>query len=114
VAPSPCSAASQDARDALASSRTKDGRVIWIASTRDAEPAEERYVSPWLVDEFVDSYAGWRKESAAVRDAYETYAGQNGADRTLAFTAYQVALDREERAARAYQECAERIAGRAR
>jgi hypothetical protein len=114
VAPSPWSAASQDAGHALAPARTKDGSVIWIARTRDAERAEEHYVSPWLVEEFVDSYTGWREESAAVRDAYETYTGQNGADRTLAFMAYQAALDREERAARAYQECAERIAGPAR
>jgi uncharacterized protein YukE len=114
VAPSPRSAAPQDAPDALASARTKDGRVIWIAGTRDADSAEDRYVSPWLVDEFVDSYSGWRQESVAVRNAYETYSGQTGADRTLAFMAYQAALDREERAARAYQECAERIAGRAR
>lgn len=88
--------------------------MIWIAGTRKAEAAEERHASPWLVDEFVEGYTGWREASAAVRDAYETYAGQNGADRDLAFMAYQAALDREERAARTYQECAERIAGTAR
>jgi hypothetical protein len=83
--------------------------MIWIA----AHPAKEREVlSPWLVDEFVDSYVGWREESVAARNAYEAYTGQHGDDRALAFAAYQAALDREERAARAYQECTERIAGR--
>jgi hypothetical protein len=84
--------------------------MIWIAA---AQPAREREVcSPWLVDEFVDSYVRWREESAAARNAYEAYAGQHGDDRALAFVAYQAALDREERAARAHQECTERIAGR--
>jgi hypothetical protein len=87
--------------------------MIWIAATQDAQPAEERQpCSPWLVDEFVDSYVGWREESAAARNAYEAYAGHSGGDRALAFAVYQAALDREERAARVYQECAERIAGR--
>jgi hypothetical protein len=87
--------------------------MIWIAAARDPQPAKEREApSPWLVDEFVESYVRWREESAVARSAYEAYAGQKGADRALAFTAYHAALDREERAARVYQECAERISAR--
>jgi hypothetical protein len=68
--------------------------------------------SPWLVDEFVESYGCWRQESTAVRHAYERWAGAEAPDRTLAWTAYRAALDREDRAARAYRECAERVANR--
>jgi hypothetical protein len=68
--------------------------------------------SPWLVDEFVESYARWREESAAVRSAYEHWASAELRDRGLASTAYRAALDREEHAAHAYRECAERIADR--
>jgi hypothetical protein len=87
--------------------------VIWIALAQDAPSAKEAQVtSPWLVDEFVDRYVWWREESAAARSAYETWTSQDGGDPALAFAVYQAALDREERAARAYQECAARIAGR--
>jgi hypothetical protein len=68
--------------------------------------------SPWLVDEFVESYVRWREESAAVRSAYEEWASAERPDRAQACTVYQAALDREERAAHAYRECAERIADR--
>jgi hypothetical protein len=68
--------------------------------------------SPWLVDEFVESYARWREESVAVRTAYERWASAQHPDRALAWTAYRAALDREEHAAHAHRECAERFAGR--
>jgi hypothetical protein len=76
---------------------------------RGASRAQE---SPWRVDEFVESYACWREESAAVRSAYEQWASAESRDRALAWTAYRAALDREEEAAHAYRECAERIADR--
>jgi hypothetical protein len=89
--------------------------MIWIAGAKvswRATDNEPDVGSPALLDEFVESYVCWREESAATRSAYETYAGEeNGGNRALAFAAYQAALDREERAARVYQDCAERVAG---
>lgn len=64
----------------------------------------------WTMDEFVESYACWREESAAVRSAYDHWLSVEPRDRPLAFAAYTAALDREERAARDYGECAERVA----
>ena len=67
--------------------------------------------SPWLERDFVESYARWREESAAVRDAYERWRSAEPRDRALAWSAYRAALDREEHAADAYRVCAEWIAG---
>jgi hypothetical protein len=89
--------------------------MSWIAAIRNAPDFAVRPVgSPWLVDEFVASYVGWRAESASVREAYEHWTSKEADDPALAFAAYRAALDREEHAAQAYQECAERIAGRTR
>ena len=73
-------------------------------------PAKSPPASPWLDEESVRSYARWREESAAVRSAYEHWAGAEPRDQALAWSAYRAALDREEQAAHAYGECAERIA----
>jgi hypothetical protein len=70
--------------------------------------------SPWLVGEFVESYACWREESATVREAYERWSSAEVGDRALAWAAYGAALDREQHAADAYRECAERFADRRR
>lgn len=67
----------------------------------------------WLVDQFVDSYVCWQEEAAAVKDAFECWRGADAGERGLAFAAYRAALDREDLAARAYRDCAERITGRA-
>lgn len=89
--------------------------MSWIAAIRNAPDfAVRRGGSPWLVDESVASYVGWRAQSAAVREAYEHWTSKKADDLFLAFAAYRSALDREELAAHAYQECAERIAGRRR
>lgn len=61
------------------------------------------------VDAFVESYVAWLEQSAAVRTAYERWTAdrdQSGA----AFTLYRVELEFEERAARAHQAAAERLA----
>jgi hypothetical protein len=55
-----------------------------------------------LIDAAVDSYVGWREESAAVRRAYRRWAGAARRDRPDAFAAYVAALDREERAGTRY------------
>jgi hypothetical protein len=82
----------------------------WPA-TKEWNPAAVReQSSPWAVDEFVECYACWREESAAVRSAYEHWQSVEPHDQSLAFAAYVAALDREEHAARDYGACAERIA----
>lgn len=87
--------------------------MSWIAAIRNAPDLAVRQVgSPRLVHEFVASYVGWRAASTAVREAYEHWTSKAADDLFLAFAAYREALDREELAARAYRECAERIAAR--
>jgi hypothetical protein len=78
------------------------------ATTSQAAPAA--VVSPWLVDEFVESYVRWRDECASVRAAYEHWRGAERHDGALAHAAYREALDREELAAQAYQDCHARFA----
>ena len=83
-------------------------------SATDQAPSEPAPAaeSPWLDEEFIQRYARWREESAAVRSAYELWGSAERRDRALAWGAYQAALDREEEAAHAYRMCAERIADR--
>jgi len=54
------------------------------------------------IDDVVTAYAAWRRECAAVRAAYCRWARAATSDARLAFSAYRVALDREERAASVY------------
>jgi hypothetical protein len=89
--------------------------MSWISATQDAAaPPTASTTSPWLVDEFVESYVQWRSAAAAVKDAYEHWTGAKHGQRALAFAVYRAALDGEELAARAHCDCAERIAGRPR
>jgi hypothetical protein len=55
-----------------------------------------------LVDAAVVTYTQWRRECAAVRNAYRRWKSASAFDRPLAFEAYKAALDREARAARLY------------
>jgi hypothetical protein len=54
------------------------------------------------VDAMVAAYSDWRRECAAVRNAYRSWASARAVDKSLAFVAYNAALDREERAAKLY------------
>ena len=56
-----------------------------------------------LVDAGIGSYVIRREESLAVRANYESWDCAPRQGRTTAFEAYVAALDREERAASAYQ-----------
>jgi hypothetical protein len=56
-----------------------------------------------LIDAVVDSYVSWREANAAVGAAYQAWKESARAERTPSFESYQAALDREERAAAAYQ-----------
>ena len=55
-----------------------------------------------LRDQIIDLYLDWREETAAVADAYASWAGAPAADEGRRFAAYAAALDREEAAARGY------------
>jgi hypothetical protein len=76
--------------------------------------AQSRVVnrSPWLEDEFVECYGRWREESTAVRLSYDRWRDSESDVESIAYAVYIAALDREERAADVYRECAHRIAGR--
>jgi hypothetical protein len=65
-----------------------------------------------LLDEMINVYVDWREESAAVAASYEKWNRATAADKTLAFSAYVAALDREARAAADYQRVIEQIARR--
>ena len=62
-----------------------------------------------LVDEAIDALVDWGEECASVWDAYARWTGAHAADSPLAFSAYQAALDREERAAHVYAELMTRV-----
>ena len=62
-----------------------------------------------LDDEFLESYVSWREETATVQTAYDRW--QVG--EPLGFAAYRAALDREEQAAKALRESAERASAAA-
>lgn len=57
----------------------------------------------------VDAYLAWREECVAVRTAYLAWRRTRGAEATLAFDAYQAALDREEVAAEVYAALIRRV-----
>ena len=54
------------------------------------------------IDVVVAAYSAWRLESAEVRAAYRKWSRGSTSEAAVAFAAYRVALDREERAAEAY------------
>jgi hypothetical protein len=54
------------------------------------------------LDAVLAAYTAWRRECAAVRAAYLKWARAARSDAHVAFAAYRVALDREERAADIY------------
>jgi hypothetical protein len=89
--------------------------MIWISAPQEGSvSAAPAATSPWLVDEFVESYVCWREAAAAVKQAYDHWTRVDDDAGALAFAAYRSTLDREEAAARGYRACAERIAGRTR
>jgi len=63
-----------------------------------------------LVDEMIQLYVSWREACAWVTVSYQNWACAAAADRSLAFSAYVAAVDREERAAASYQHVVEQLA----
>ena len=57
----------------------------------------------------IDAYVAWRQECAAVKAAYVTWRRAGASEAARAFDAYEMALDREERAAKAYAELIGRV-----
>jgi hypothetical protein len=74
--------------------------MIWPAAHRRAR-----------VDAAVAAYTLWRSECDAVRAAYRDWLAASASGERPAFEAYQVALDREERAARTYGGLMSRVRG---
>jgi hypothetical protein len=62
------------------------------------------------VDDLVDHYVSWREACAAVAETYESWRIARREERTLTFDEYLAALDREEQAARVYQDAVEELA----
>jgi hypothetical protein len=67
-----------------------------------------------LVDAYVERYVDWLEERDHLRDAYRRWTVSGDLDRDLAFRAYRAALEREEKAADAYELMASEIARRGR
>jgi hypothetical protein len=59
-------------------------------------------VGRWAIDELLECYVSWREECHGVRLAYRRWIDSERAEGRLAYAGYVAALDREERAARAY------------
>ena len=57
------------------------------------------------IDKILAAYSAWRHECAAVRTAYGKWVRATTSDASVAFAAYRVALDREQRAADIYARC---------
>ena len=55
------------------------------------------------VDALIETYVEWWEECAVLERAYERWTDSERADGRLAYAAYRAALDREEKAAAAYQ-----------
>jgi hypothetical protein len=62
-----------------------------------------------LVDAAVAAYIEWRRQCAAVRDAYQWWATTSAVDKPFAFDAYQAAVDGEEGAAKLYARLMRRV-----
>ena len=61
-----------------------------------------------IADSLRHAYGEWQWRSAGVWAAYERWAAGRGANPTLDFAAYRVALDLEEQACRRYMTLAQR------
>jgi len=63
-----------------------------------------------LIDAMIEHYVSWREECMTVASSYENWSRADAPDRTLAFSAYIAALDREEQAAASYRRITEQLA----
>jgi hypothetical protein len=63
----------------------------------------------WLEDAFLEAYVCWREACDHVDFSYHVLDTCERSDRRIAFAAYAAALDREESAAGAYRNAADRL-----
>ena len=63
-----------------------------------------------IVHEMTDDYVSWREACATVAAAYENWTCAALEDKKRAFSVYVAALDREEKAATAYQRAVAQVA----
>jgi hypothetical protein len=63
------------------------------------------------IDALIDGYVDWREECETVEAAYERWTASARSEHGLAYAAYRAALEREEKAAKAYQLAATRLVG---
>lgn len=86
-------------------------RGVTAARIRDAEQRATFDTDRTLIDQLMVMcvFREWNQAAADVSVAYSRYSDAGPADRTSAFAAYDAALDREEAAARAYQDRVESL-----
>jgi hypothetical protein len=77
-------------------------KPMFSAAAREAE----------LADAQQSVHVAWREASAAVGDTYRRWSAAPRGERWLAHAAYLAALEREEHAARDYQDLVEQIRAR--
>ena len=82
-------------------------------ATRERDSAFTRARRRKYADELIDDYVSWHEACDMVAEAYEGWTCAERHDRPLAFGLYVSALDREERAATAYQAAVARLAAAA-
>ncbi|HEX4717065.1 MAG TPA: hypothetical protein VH300_00945 [Thermoleophilaceae bacterium] len=86
--------------------------MIWdpVSPSGALDSAPHLEESPFLMDDFLESYLSWREEAANARGAYADWRAAPERDAPWAFAEYRWALDREEHAARLLRESSERLA----
>jgi hypothetical protein len=62
-----------------------------------------------LTDDTLEAYIAWREERAGVWHAYRRWSAASVDDAVSAFSAYQAALDREEKASWVYADLLARL-----
>lgn len=63
------------------------------------------------VDAMIETYVEWCEECSGLEKAYERWTASGRAERRLAYAAYRAALEREEKAAAAYQVAVTQLMG---
>jgi hypothetical protein len=61
------------------------------------------------IDGFIESYVAWLEECEAAHSSYRCWRECGRENRAFAFVAFQAALDREEKAARVYEQRTESL-----
>jgi hypothetical protein len=77
--------------------------------TAAPRPRSQGPSTAWLEDAFLEAYVCWREACDHVDSSYHVFDTCEPWDRRVAFAAYAAALDREESAAGAYREAADRL-----